>query len=145
MFATPLAAHISDSNPQIHSRLAFTTPDRAPTATCYFLSRLLSCDSSTDGRTVLTPQHHLPSVPTLTLTKTFWNLLPGLASTPSSYPPSCPPPLVALCLQTPPLSPSLLQRPLPPLPGPLPTSKPLLPPLPLPPSLLYGNMSLMFY
>ena len=84
-----------------------------PTATRYFCCDFPSCDSTTDGRTVLTPQCHLPSVPTLTLIKN-WNLLPGLASTSSYYPPSCPPPLVALCLLTHPLAHYLLQRPLPP-------------------------------
>ena len=123
-FATPLATHISDSNQRIHSRHAFATPDRTPNPDSLFLLRLPSCDSPTDGWTVLTPQRHLPSIPTLTLPKkiNFWNLLPGLASTPRYYPPSCPPPLMALCLLTPPLPPYLLQRPLPPLPGPLPTS-----------------------
>ena len=43
--------------------------------------------------------------------KIFWNLLPGLASTSSYYPPSCPPPLVTLCLLTHPLDHFLLQRP----------------------------------
>ena len=124
-FATPLATHISNSR----SRLMFA------------ITQFPSWDSTTDGRTVLTPQCRLPSFPTLTLTKKFWNLLPGLASTPSYYPPSCPPPLVALCLLTHPLAHYLLQRPLPPLPGPLPTSPPPSPPLPLPPS---RNMSLKF-
>ena len=87
--------------------------------TRYFLSRLPSCDSPTDGRTVLTPQRHLPIIPILTLiAKKIWNLLPGLASTSSYYPSSCPPPLMALCLLTPPLSPYLLQRPLTPPPPP---------------------------
>ena len=110
VFATP----ISDSCSRLHLRL----PTAPPTATRYFLSQLSLCDSPTDGRTVLTPQRHLPSVPTLTLINKFWNLLPGLASTSSYYPSSCPPPLMALCLLTPPLSPYLLQRPLPPLPPP---------------------------
>ena len=92
-FATPFAIHIRetlsrllscDSRSRLHSRLPFTTrvrdhthdsrsrlpivpPNVPPTATRYFLSRLLLCDSTTDGRTVLTPQHHHPSVPTLTL------------------------------------------------------------------------------
>ena len=70
----------------------------------------------TDGRTVLTPLRHLPTVPTLTLIKKqfFWNLLPGLASTSSYYPSSCPPPLMALCLLTPPLSPTSYRGPCPP-------------------------------
>ena len=62
-----------------------------PDATRYFLSRLLSCDWTTDGRSVLTPQRHLPSVPTLTLTKSFfgtfslaWSL--HLATTPPVMP-----------------------------------------------------------
>ena len=117
-FATPLATHISSSNTQIHSRLMFVTPDRAPKCDSLFFITNPLCNSTTDGRTVLTPQHHLPSVPTLTLTRThthtIWNLFLGLASTPSYYPPSCPPPLMALCLLIPPLSPFLLQRPLPP-------------------------------
>ena len=126
-FATHIPDHVS--RPMFHdsrSRLPFATPISdsrprlpiaPPTATHYFLSRLPSCDSTTDGRTVLTPQRHLPSVPTLTLTKKFWNLLPGLASPSSYYPSSCPPPLMALCLLTHPLSPYLLQRPLPPCQG----------------------------
>ena len=59
---------------------------------------------------MLTPQHHLPSVLTLTLIIKIWNLLPGLASNSSYYPSSCPPPLVALCLLTHPLAHSILQR-----------------------------------
>ena len=66
-----------------------------------------------------TPQRHLPSIPTITLIKKYkykkiWNLLRGLASTPSYCPPSCPPPVVALCLLTLPLAHHLLQRHLPP-------------------------------
>ena len=110
-FATPLATPIRDSHLRLHSRLTFTTPHRAPNRHLLFFRNFLSCDSTTDRRTVLTPQHHLPSIPTLTLVKTFWNLLPGLASIPSYYPPSCPPPLVALCLLTCPLAHYLLQRP----------------------------------
>ena len=81
-FATPLATHIRDSHLRLYSRLTLMTrvhnstqdsrsrlPIVPPTATRYFLSQLLLCDPTTDGRTVLTPQHHLPSVPTLTLTK----------------------------------------------------------------------------
>ena len=136
-YATPLVTPIRDSR----SRL----PIAPPTATHYFLSQLPSCDSTTDRRTVSTPQRHLPSVPTLTLLKTFFlEPSPGLASNSSYYPPSCPPPLVALGLLTHPLAHYLLQRPLPLLPGLLPTSPPLLPPLSLPPFLLYGNMSLMY-
>ena len=112
-FATPFrdshsrptfATYFRDSCSRLHSRLPFTTrvrdhtrdsrsrcPIALPTVTRYFLSRLPSCDSTTDGQTVLTPQCHLPSVPTLTLIK-IWNLLPGLASTTSYHPPSCPPP-----------------------------------------------------
>ena len=48
-FATSLATPVRDSR----SRLFFTTSP--------------SCDSTTDRQTVSTPQHHLPSVPTLTL------------------------------------------------------------------------------
>ena len=79
-FATPFR----DSRLRLHSRLHFTTrvcdhtrdsrsrlPIALPTATLHFLSRLPLCDSTTDGRTVLTPQRHLPSVPTLTLLKKF--------------------------------------------------------------------------
>ena len=93
-FATTLATPLHDSRSRPHSRLSFATPDRAPNRDLLFLSRLPSCDSTTDGWTVLTPQHHLPSVPTLTLKKKqfFWNLLPGLPSTTSSHPPSCPHP-----------------------------------------------------
>ena len=96
-FATTLTTPLHDSHSRPHSRLSFATPDRAPNRDSLFLSRLPSCDSTTDGRTVLTPQRHLPSVPTLTLIKNLWNLLPGLAYTPSSHPPSCPHPPVALC------------------------------------------------
>ena len=57
----PFANPFRDSRSRPHSRLLFATPDRAPTR-----------DSrQTDGRTVLTPQRHLPSVPTLTLIKKF--------------------------------------------------------------------------
>ena len=74
----------------------------------------LSCDPTTDRWTVSTPQRHLLSIPTLTLTKIcFWNLLYSLASISSYCPPSCSPPLVALCLLTLPLAHHLLQRPLP--------------------------------
>ena len=121
-------------------------PIALPTATRYFLSRLPSCDSTTDGRTVITPQRHLPSVPTLTLIKKtiFWNLLPGWPSTTSSHPPSCPHPPVALCPLTHLLAPHPLQRPLHLLPGPLPTSPPLSHPLNHPLFPLFGSMSLMF-
>ena len=68
-FATPLATPISDSRSRLHSRLTFATSDRAPNRDSLFLSRLPLCDSTTDGWTVLTPQRHLPSVPTLTLLK----------------------------------------------------------------------------
>ena len=123
------ATHVRGSHSRLHSRLTLVTrirdstrdsrsrlPIAPPTATRYFLSRLPSCDSTTDGRTVLTPQRHLPSFPTLTLNKKIWNLLPCLASTSSYYPPSCPPPLVALCPLRHPLAHYLLQRPLPPPP-----------------------------
>ena len=134
-FATRVCDH-TDSR----SRLLIAPP----TATRSFfvatsVVRLHHC-----GWTVLTPQHHLPSVPTLTLFKKIWNLLPGLASTSSYYPPSCPPPPVALCPLTRPLAQHPLQRPLHLLPGPLPTSPPLSHPLNLPLFPLYGNMSLMF-
>ena len=82
-----------------------------------------------------TPQHHLPSVPTLTI-NLFWNLLSSLTSTSSYCPPSCPPPLVALCLLTLPLAHHLLQRPLPPARPPpniptfiTPTAPPSIPPV----------------
>ena len=144
-FVTPLATHISDSRSRLHSRLTFATPDRAHNRDSLFLSRLPSCDSTTDGRTVLTPQRHLPSVPTQTLIlKKIWILLPGLASTTSYYPPSCPPPPVALCPLTHLLAQLHLQRPLHLLPGPLPTSPHLSHPQNLPLFPLYGNMSLMF-
>ena len=68
----PFATHFRDSflttrirNHTCDSRSRL--PIAPPTATCYFLSRLPSCDSTTDRRTVLTPQRHLPSVPTLSL------------------------------------------------------------------------------
>ena len=83
-----------------------------PFATRCFATTL-SCNPTTDGRTVPTPQCHLPSIPTLTLKK-FCSLLYCLASTSSYCPPPCPPPLVALCLLTLPLAHQLLQTPLPP-------------------------------
>ena len=102
----PITTHVRDSIRDYHSRLMFATPLATPIRD----SRLH--DYTTEGRTVLTPQRHLPSVTTLTL-NFFWNLLPGLASTSSYYPPSCPPPPVALCLLTRPLAQHPLQRPLP--------------------------------
>ena len=63
LFATRIRDHTRDSR----SRLLI-----APlTATRSFLSQLPLCDFTTDGRTVFTPQHHLPSIPTLTLLKEF--------------------------------------------------------------------------
>ena len=53
------ATHFRDSRSRPHSRLSFATPDRAPNRDSLFLSRLPSCDPTTDGRTVLTPQRHL--------------------------------------------------------------------------------------
>ena len=151
--ATTLATHVRDSTrdscSRLHSLLMFATHIcdllSHPQSRLAISATSLSRNSTTDGWTVLTPQCNLPSVPTLTLiTMLLWNLLPGLASTSSYCPPSCPPPLVALCLLTHPLAHHLLQRPLPPLPGPLPTSPPLSHPLPLPPFPLSGKMSLMF-
>ena len=81
-FTTPLATPLHDSRSRPHLRLSFATPDRAPNCDSLFLSRLPSYDSTTDGRTVLTPQRHLPSVPTLTLIKKF-----------GTYSLACPPPL----------------------------------------------------
>ena len=69
MFATPLATPIHNSHLRLHLTLMFATPDRAPNRESLFFHNFLSCTSTTDGRTVLTPQHHLPSVPTLTLLK----------------------------------------------------------------------------
>ena len=43
----------------------FVTPHATP------IRDLCSRDSTTDGQTVLTPQRHLPSIPTLTLVKKF--------------------------------------------------------------------------
>ena len=142
----PFATPICDSTRDSHLRLPFATLLVTPICDSLFFVTSPSCNSTTDGRTVSTPQRHLPSIPTLTLIikKFFWNLLPCLASTSSYCPPSCPPPLVVLCLLTRPLAHHLLQRPLPPLPGPLPTSPHLSHPLPLPPFPLYGNMSLQF-
>ena len=105
---------VRDSTRDSRSRLPITPPS----VTRYSLSRLPLCDFPCEGQTVLTPQRHLPSIPTLTLLIKNLNFLPGLASTPSYYPPSCPPPLVALCLLTLPLAHYLLQRPLPPPPPP---------------------------
>ena len=104
----PHATHVRDSIRDYHSRLTFATPLATD------IRDSCSCDYTAEGRTVLTPQHHLPSVPTLTLIKKIWNLLPGLASTSSYYPPSCPPSPVALCPLTCPLAHHPLQRPLPP-------------------------------
>ena len=75
-----------------------------------------------------TPQGHLPRIPTLTLIKILRNYLYCLAPSSSYYPPPCPPPLVDLCLLTPPLAYPMLHRPLPPMPGPL-TPSPHLSPL----------------
>ena len=156
-FATTLATKIHDSHLQPPSRLPFATrvrdhprnshsrlPIAPPAATRSFLLRSPPCNFTTDGWTVFTPQRHLPSFPTLTQKNSFWNLLPGLASTSSCYPPSCPPPPVALCPLTRPLAQPPLQRPLHLLPGPMPPSPHLLHPLNLPLFPLYGNMSLMF-
>ena len=142
-----LGTHVCDHTRDSRSRL----PIAPPTATRYFLSQLPSCDSTTDRRTVLTPQHHLPSVPTLTLlSKKIWNLLPGLASTTSYHPPSCPPPPppppVALCPLTRVLAP-------PPPPPPEASTPPARPPSNIPTFItplnhalfpLFGSMSLMF-
>ena len=140
LFVTPF----HDSTRDSHSRLTFATP----ICNSLFFMTTPSCDPTPDGRTVSTPQHHLPIVPALTLIKYIyiyiWNHFSSLASTSSYFPPSCPPPLVALCLLTLPLAHPLLQRPNPPLPGPLPISPRLSHPLPLPPFPLYGNMSLQF-
>ena len=169
-FATPFrdshsrptfATHFRDSCLRLHSRLHFTTrihdhtrDSRSrllialPTATCYFLSRLPSCDSTTDGRTVLTPQCHLPSVPTQTLQQqqklfgtyslawppplapTHHHVHPpsGLVSPDMPFGPTPPPPPEA---STPPARPQ--------------TSIPTFITPPEPPSIpLYGSMSLMF-
>ena len=76
------------------------------------------------------PQHSNPNP------NFFWNLLSSLAFTSSYYPPSCPPPLVALCLLTLPLAHPLLQRPLPPCQAPAniptfitPSAPPSIPPV----------------
>ena len=114
------------TNVRLYSRLTFTTRIRdstrdsrlrllitPPTATRSFLLQLPSCVPTTDGRTVLTPQRHLPSVPTLTLTKnifgTFslaWPLPLATTYHHVHY--------MALCLLTHPLAHYLLKRPLPP-------------------------------
>ena len=84
--------HAHDHTHDSRSRLPITPP----TTTRYFLSRLPSYDSTTDGRTVLTPQRHLPSVPTLTLLKNFgtYSLAwpPPLATTHHHVHPPPPPP-----------------------------------------------------
>ena len=92
LFATHIRDSISRLTFATHvrdplSRLTFTTRTRDHSRDSLLLSRLPSCDSTTDGRTVLTPQRHLPSVPTLTLilkkkTKFF-----------GTYSLACPPPL----------------------------------------------------
>ena len=102
-----------------------------------------SCNSTTDRRTVSTPQRHLPSVPTLTLTHFFMELsLPG--------------PTLELLLTTMSTTPSGLVSPdtpsglapapeaSTPMPGHLTSSPHLSPPLLLPPFPLYGNMSLQY-
>ena len=73
MFAT----HVHDSTSDSHSRLTSATPlvthvrdsQSRPQPRLTVFCDFPSCDSTTDGQTVLTPQRHLPSVPTLTLTK----------------------------------------------------------------------------
>ena len=142
-----LATHISDSRSRLHSRLTFATPDRAPNCNLLFLSQLPSCDSTTDRRSVLAPQRHLTSLPTLTLTEKilepspwpglYLKLLPTIMSTTPSG-------LVSPDTPSGPLPPAEASTPPPPLSGPLTISPPLSPPLPLPPSLLYGNMSFQF-
>ena len=144
IFATHVRDYTSDSHLRLGFATTLATPDRAPTATRYFWSRLTSCNPTTDGRTVLTTQRHLPSIPPPNPIKKFWNLVPGLVSTSSYYLPSCPPPPVALCPLTRPLAQHPFQRPLHLLPGPLPTSPHLSHPLNLPLFPLYGNTSLMF-
>ena len=91
-----------------------------------------SCNSTTDGRTVSTPQHHLPSIPALNPNKKFKGIFSTAWPRPlvTTPPPLCPPPLVDLCPLTPPLP---YQSPLPPMPGPLTLSPHLSPPLLLPP------------
>ena len=146
MFATTLATPLHDSRSRPHSRLLFATPNCAPNRDSLFLSRLPSCDSTTDGRTVLTPQRHLPSVPTLTLLKkTFFGTYslawpPPLATTHHHV---HPPPSGFVSPDTP-FGPTPLQRPLHLLPGPLPSSPPLSHPLNHPLFPLFGSMSLMF-
>ena len=78
-FTTPLTTHIRDSHFATHIR----DPHFATTLTTHICDSRLrltfvtvvatspSCDSTTDRWTVSTPQRHLPSVPTLTLTKKF--------------------------------------------------------------------------
>ena len=62
VFATPIC--------NSHSRLTLATP----LATHIHDSHLR--DYTTDEQTVLTPQRHLPSVPTLTLINFFWEPTP---------------------------------------------------------------------
>ena len=92
-FATALVTPIRDSR----SRLMTATHDCDPHLQLTVFTTPSSYDSTTDRQTVC---------------------LPCLASTPSYCTPSCPPPLVALCLLTLPLAHHLLQRPLPPPPPP---------------------------
>ena len=65
------ATHVRDSTSDSRSRLTFATPDHdsrlRPQSRLTISVTSPSRDSTTDGRTVLTPQRHLPSVPTLTL------------------------------------------------------------------------------
>ena len=138
--------HFHDS----HSRLTFATHFHDSLSLPPFMTHCfatnLSCDSTTDGWTVSTLQHHLPGCSNPNPNKRIFlrNYLYCLASPSSYYPPPCLPPLVDLCLLTPPLAYTLLHRPLPPMPGPLTPSPHLSPPLLLPPFPLYGNMSLQY-
>ena len=64
-----------------------------PFTTCCFMTTP-SCNPATDRQTVSTHQHHLPSVPTLTLINFLGTFSTAWPSPSSYYPPPCPPPLV---------------------------------------------------
>ena len=69
------ATHVHDFTHDSHLRLTFMTHIRDSCS--HSQSQLAvsvtspSCDSTTDRQTVPTPQHHLPTIPTLTLIKNF--------------------------------------------------------------------------
>ena len=70
LFSRPLfATHLRDSISQTCLRLMLMTPFRDSHSQLQFMTCCSttspSCDPTTDGQTVSTPQRHLPIVPTL--------------------------------------------------------------------------------